>query len=245
MDEALKMKVEAINLRRMGKSYGEIRKEIGVAKSTLSYWLKDIPLKAVDRKRLYTKRIVNLSMGSKSQKERRSREVESILKKAREEAISNVSEEAYKLFGVALYWAEGSKEKGFRITNSDPYLILFMVHWFEKVFKIKPNNLKAWLNIYRQQDDVKIKRFWSDLTGIPISNFGKSYIKPVNKGYKKNNLYYGTIGIYVTKGTDLKYKVNGWLQGFLQNLDPKVKSVYRKWGKLRNTTRPINLTKFE
>jgi len=102
-----------------------------------------------------------------------------------------------------------------------------MVSWFEKVFGIKPNSLKAWLNIYQQQDNEKIKKFWSDVTGIPIGNFGKSYIKPLNKDYKKNNL------------------INGWLQGFLQNFDPKVKILYKKWGKLKDTKRPINLRKFE
>lgn len=184
-------------------------------------------------------------MGAKSQKERRSAEVEAILKKSKEEIVGNISEETLKFIGIALYWAEGSKGKGLRITNSDPYLILFMVSWFEKIFGIKPNSLKAWLNIYQQQDNEKIKKFWSDLTGIPIGNFGKSYIKPLNKNYKKNNLYYGTIGIYVPKSTDLKYKINGWLQGFLQNFDPKVKKLYKKWGKLKDTKRPINLRKFE
>jgi transposase-like protein len=237
------IKAKAINLRRSGKSYGEISKEIGISKSTLSYWLIDIALKPEYRERFYTRQITNLSRGPKSQKERRSSEVEEILKRAKEEIHKNISEETIKFFGLALYWAEGSKGKGLRITNSDPYLILFMVYWFEKVFGIKPDTLRAWLNIYQQQNDIKIKRFWSDLTGIPINNFGKSYIKPLNKGFKKNNLYYGTIAIYAPRTTDLKYRMNGWLQGFLQNFDPKVKSIYKKWGTLRNVKRPINLKK--
>ena len=227
MNQTLSAKVKAINLRKLGRSYGEISREIGIAKSSLSYWLKDIALKPEYKKKFYTKRIINLSMGSKSQKERRSREVEAILKQSKEEIVGNISKETFKFIGIALYWAEGSKGKGLRITNSDPYLILFMVSWFEKVFGIKPNSLKAWLNIYQQQDNEKIKKFWSDVTGIPIGNFGKSYIKPLNKDYKKNNL------------------INGWLQGFLQNFDPKVKILCKKWGKLKDTKRPINLRKFE
>ena len=243
MNITTQTKTKAISLRKSGESYGEISKELGVAKSTLSYWLKGVVLKPEYRARLYTKQIINLSSGPKSQKERRSQEVEIIIKQAREEIDKSISEETYKFFGIALYWAEGSKGKSLRITNSDPYLILFMVFWLEKVFGIMPNSLKAWLNIYQQQDDVEIKKFWSELTSIPIINFGKSYIKPANKGYKKNNLYYGTIGIYAPKATDLKYKMNGWLQGFLQNFDPKMKIAYKNWDKLRRATRPINLTK--
>jgi hypothetical protein len=68
-----------------------------------------------------------------------------------------------------------------------------MVRWLKRVFGISPNFLKAWLNIYPQQNELELKQFWSQLTGIPLENFGKSYIKPPNKNYKKNTLYYGTI----------------------------------------------------
>jgi len=84
-----------------------------------------------------------------------------------------------------------------------------MVKWFKEVLKISPETLKANLNIYPQQNEQEIKQFWSELTGIPLENFGKSYIKPLSKGYKKNNLYYGTIKIRVLKGTNLRYRVFG------------------------------------
>lgn len=34
----------AIELRQNELSYSEIRKQLGIAKSTLSYWLRDFPL---------------------------------------------------------------------------------------------------------------------------------------------------------------------------------------------------------
>jgi len=45
---------------------------------------------------------------------------------SKEEIVGNISKETFKFIGIALYWAEGSKGKGLRITNSDPYLILFI-----------------------------------------------------------------------------------------------------------------------
>jgi orotate phosphoribosyltransferase-like protein len=62
------IKKEAIRLRKKGRSYNEISKELGVAKSTLSLWLKGIPLTSEQRKRFYTKRILNLARGPQSQK---------------------------------------------------------------------------------------------------------------------------------------------------------------------------------
>ena len=237
------LKEKAVALRKLGKSYGEIKKELDVSKSTLSYWLKGIRLKQEDKERLYTKQIKVLSKGSTSQKERRGRVVRKIISNSLKEVKLPISNEIYKFFGVALYWAEGSKCKTMQITNSDPYLILFMVKWLSRIFQVQPINLKANLNIYSQQDEVKIKQFWSELTSIPVANFGKSYIKPLSKNYKKNNLYYGTIRIYVQKSTDMKYRMFGWLQAILQEMNPDVKLVQKKWLILRKAQRPLNLSK--
>jgi len=239
--KAAEFKSKAIKLRSGGLSYNEIRKEVHVAKSTLSLWLKDIRLKPEYRKRLYTKQIEILSRGSQSQKERREREIKRILDSASNEISLPVSSETYKLFGAALYWAEGNKTRDFAITNSDPYLILFMVRWFEKIFYIKPKNLRASLNIYSQQNENQIKKFWSQLTNIPLKNFGKSYIKPLNKNYKKNNLYYGTIKLRAIKGTDLRYRSFGWVNAVLKNIEPKIQLTQNKWRSLKENKRPVNL----
>lgn len=229
-------------MRKRGLSYGEISKKTGLSKSTLSFWLKNILLKPEQKKRLYTKQIEILSRGPQSQKERREREIEKIIKIAGEEIKKTLSEETFKMFGAALYWAEGGKTKSFEITNSDPFLIAFMIYWFENFFATPPTKLKAHLNIHSQQNEKEIKRFWSDLTKIPIENFGKTFIKPASTGFKKNNLYYGTIKVRVPKGTDMKHRVFGLIEKALQQSIPKVESIKRKWVFLEKADRkPINL----
>jgi transcriptional regulator with XRE-family HTH domain len=235
------LKKKARALRRQGLSYKEIHEKIDVAKSTLSLWLKDVPLKPEHKARLYTKRILGMTRGAMGQKERRAREIDAIIKSAVKEISMPLSDDAYKLFGVALYWGEGNKTKNFGITNSDPYLIAFMVQWFDKVLNVKPAMLKPYLNIYPQQNELALKKFWSELTNIPLKNFGKSFVKPLNKGYKKNNLYYGTMKIYVPKGTDFMHKVYGWRTAVLQPLENIVNLTERKWISLRETPRPVNL----
>lgn len=236
-----KSKKDAIRLRKKGLSYGEIGKKLLISKSTLSLWLKNIALEPEARKRLYTKQIEILSRGPKSQKERRKREVDKIIENAGKEIITPLSTETIRLLGAMLYWAEGGKTKSFCVSNSDPHLILFMVRWIEKIFSIPPKEIKAWLNIYPQQNELKIKQFWSKLTKIPIENFGKSFVKPLNKGFKKNNLYYGTIKILVLKGTDMRYRVFGWIKALLYDITPDVETVQKKWESLRETNRPVNL----
>ena len=74
-----------------------------------------------------------------------------------------------------------------------------------------------------------------------MRNFGKSYVKPFSKNYKKNNLYYGTIRIEVPKGTDYRYKVYAWQQKILENIAPKIKLTERRWEKLRKVAKPNNI----
>lgn len=235
------LKIKAIELRKTGLSYGEIKKKLNISKATLSFWLKNVPLTEEQRNKFYTKQISILSKGPQSQKERRRREVNKIFEKAGKEIKYPLSLETFRFFGAALYWAEGSKTTGLKITNSDPHLILFMVRWFEKILKISPKNLKAWLNIYPQQKDSEIKQFWSELTGIPTERFGKSFVKPLNKNYKKNNLYYGTISIMVPRGTDIRYKIFGWIKVALKNINAEVELTQKEWGKLIEVSRAINL----
>jgi hypothetical protein len=240
-NKSKKYKARAINLRKKGLSYKEIKETIPVSKSTLSIWLKDVLLSSKHRARLYTKQIEILSRGTQSQKERRKREIDSIVEKAEKEINSPLSPESYRVFGAALYWAEGDKKQNFEVTNSDPYLIKFMVEWIGKMFHVSPAVLKAYLNIYPQQNETGLKKFWSSLTHIPVKNFGKSYVKSMSRGYKRNNLYYGTIKIYVPRGTDMRHQVFGWIRGVLQETDGYVKSVQQKWVSLEKVAKPINL----
>lgn len=143
--------------------------------------------------------------------------------------------------GAALYWAEGCKTQKFAFVNSDPSFILFMIYWVERVFGISRTIFRPHLNIYSQQNEVDLKKFWSELTGIPLGNFGKSFVKPANKGYKKNNLYYGTISVLIPRGTDMRHRVFGWIEGSLRTIQPHVSVVTRRWAYLKEIPRPINI----
>ena len=160
---------------------------------------------------------------------------------AQNEVPRSLTDETIKLIGAAIYWAEGTKKGAVRVTNSDPALILFMVEWLRQVFAIEPASIKAWLNIYSQQDEMQLKSFWSELTGIPVKNFGKSYVKPENKNYKKNTLYYGTIQISVPKSTNLQYRIQGLVRGLVARIDPKLESSVLRWQGLREIPRTANL----
>ena len=141
------LKRKAILLRKSGLSYGSIAKKLGISKSTASLWLYAIKLNYEQRKNLYSNQVKHLNTGENSQRNRRAREVNIIINEAKTKISKKISLESYRLFGTALYWAEGSKNKMFHMTNSDPSLIVFWVKWLKKIFNIQPNILKVKANI--------------------------------------------------------------------------------------------------
>jgi len=230
--ENIKRKARQLR-RRDGLSYKEISDKLDIAKSTAKFWCQGVELSAKHRKRLYTKRIKALIQGPNSSHERRMREVEKIVKESEKEIELPINFEALRLTGAALYWAEGEKAKHFSIANSDPHLIKFAVNWMKETLDIYPERIKAHLNIYPQQNEKKLKQFWSEVTGIPLTNFGKSFIKPKNKNYRKNTLYFGTIKIRVARGTDFKHRVFGWINAILKDTKSEIDRIERKWHKLK------------
>src|SRR3989344_1851838 len=101
---------KAIELRRQGLSYSEVLKQVPVAKSTLSLWLQDVGLSKKQKQRLTEKKRQSALRGALSRKNWRIKSSKEIIEKAERE-IGRLSERELWLIGIALYWAEGSKEK--------------------------------------------------------------------------------------------------------------------------------------
>ncbi len=208
-------------LRRRGLSYREIRGEIPftLSKSTISSWCKDIELTARQKNRLdqlfkdgsYRGRLA----GSKVTQTRRAKEVASIREAASSE-ISPLKKNEFKLAGLMLYWAEGNKKRKVGVCNSDPELIRLMMKWFRNICCVSDYRFKVYLNIHSGQNESQVKQFWSSIIKLPVSQFGKSYIKREGTGHRKNILYNGTIKIEICD-RNLLHKILGWIEGVVKN----------------------------
>ena len=206
------------HFRKQGLSYNEILQKVPVAKSSISLWCRDIELSPEQKNRLNKKRAANLQklsrLGPKAIALKRQKEICKIRKSARKE-IQSLTPYEFKIVGAMLYWAEGNKTQGAGITNSDPKLIKFVVRWFKEVCGVTPIGLSARLNIHINQSDKRIKKYWSEITKIPLKNFGKSYIKPEGTGYRKNVLHNGVVRIGV-RSEDLRHKIMAWIKALYQ-----------------------------
>ena len=207
-------------LRRQGFSYREILSQVpfSLSRSTTSSWCKDIELTPQQLDRLdglyrdgsYRGRL----LGPKATQRRRAEEVEAIRARARAEVVELQNDRLW-LAGVMLYWAEGDKKDHVGLSNSDPQLVRLMMKWFREICHVPETKFRAYLHLHSGQNDQPMKSFWSNVTGLPVSQFGKSYVKKEGTGHRKNVLYDGTIKINICN-RNLLHTIHGWIEGYSQ-----------------------------
>ncbi len=204
--QIIRKKAKAI--RASGKSFGEIQKILGqkIPKSTLSGWLKDIPLPEEYRIKIRTQNYLNL---------RKARE-QSILiaKENRLNLIKSVrSENNYlgklinkdigKLLLSVLYLGEGKKAPGLlMLGSSDVNIIKLYIELLKKCYKITEDRIKCRIS-YRADQNIKyLTDFWSKELNLPVKNFYKTIPDPRTAGRntKKEN-YKGVCVVHILRSS--------------------------------------------
>lgn len=217
------LKIRAIELRRQGNTYSEILKVIPVAKSTLSLWFHDVGLAEHQKQRITQKRIEGQKKGAAARRSIRINAQNDIWSKAKDE-VGAISRRELWLLGIALYWAEGSKEKewsvghGVVFSNSDPRMIRVFLAWVAEF--VEPDNREPAFSIYLHMTKAHligdVRKFWSRETGLPASRFSKVCFKKGNVATNRKNiglLYNGLLRVRITRGSILLRKIEGWVRG--------------------------------
>jgi len=194
----------AIKLRKSGKSYSQIREVIKVSKSTLSLWLKDLPL---SDKKLRELRDLNPIRIEKYQKTMKAKREANFLKvfDIVEKDIGLLDKRDYFIAGLFLYWGEGLKATRYTtsISNTDPKVLKFFITWLNKIFNIKKEDLSVRLHLYKDMSVKEERKFWCKELGLTSKNFQKDYIKDTKLDSQtyKNGFGHGTCNVmYYGKG---------------------------------------------
>jgi len=169
---------KAIKLRLEEKSYSQIKKILGINKSTLSYWLRDYPLSKQRIRELRDcneQRIERFRETMRKKREKRMAEIYKNQKKI----ILPITKREFFLAGLLLYWGEGTKSRTdcLSMSNSDPSVIRFFIYWLNKNLSVHKKKMKIYLHLYSNMDIKKESLFWSEKLDIPLHQFGKPYIK--------------------------------------------------------------------
>lgn len=196
------LREKAIQLRFKGATYGQIKKALGVTKSTLSDWLRNLPLTEKQLELLSYSRLKSREVAREryrnTRKGQKLARLKYIYQKQRKELLP-LSEKELFLAGTFLYWGEGTKMHGrISISNTDPRVMKFVLYWMVYSLKIPAGKIKVHLHLYNDMDFKQSINFWSEILGLPKSQFRKPYIKKTNReGLTHKGFGYGTCKLYV------------------------------------------------
>ncbi len=216
------LREKAVEMRKDGRSYSEIQREIGVSKSTLSMWLKDLPLTEEQKVALLVNRVVNGDRRAAAIKAQHRAVRERVIKEAFAQ-IQQLAESELFVAGVVAYIAEGAKPKPWRpseqvgFMNSDPRLILLFLRWVE-LMGYQKDDLTFRLCIHVSGDEMRALRFWSHVVGVPVGSFEKTTFKKHNPKTVRRNTgesYVGCLTIRVRKSANLNRQIAGWFDGII------------------------------
>ena len=206
-----KDKDKAFEMRRSGKTYREIEKELGISRSTLSNWFREVSW-SKHLKTQYTNRTWSKDQHLLMHQARRNK-LNSLYKQAEQEAS-----EQYKTYkqdplfwaGLMVYAGEGEKRSKHlvRITNTEFYLHKIFIAFLAKYLSVTREKVRLCLILYPDLNESLCKEMWSNLLNIPRTQFHKTQV--ITGKEKVKRLQYG-IGMSIISSTVLKKKLMKWL----------------------------------
>ncbi|MFC9684674.1 hypothetical protein [Streptomyces sp. NPDC056948] len=214
------LKEKARELRLQGWTYDQIQVELGCSKSSISLWVRDLP--KPERKRSTEEASAIARRGWEVTLQRREEERQHT-KAAAQQAVGDLTDREVFLAGVALYWAEGAKDKSYSrrerllFINSDPNVISFFLRWLD-VLGVERERLRFRVSIHESANVQEAEEFWAGLAGVAPGTFQKATLKKHNPKTSRKNTseaYRGCLIVYVIKSADLYRRMEGAWYGIV------------------------------
>lgn len=202
---------EAIKMRLGGATYSQIKSGLGVSKSTLSSWLRNLTLNEEQLKKLSANKLLSkdarIEAYINTRKKQKLERLQLVLE-GQKNSMLPLSERELFIAGIFLYWGEGEKRHGcISISNTDPRIVKFALYWMTEILKISKNKIRANLHLYRDMNILESINYWAKELDLPRDQFRKPYIKKSNKeGLTYKSFGHGTCRLYAGN-TSLSEKV--------------------------------------
>jgi transcriptional regulator with XRE-family HTH domain len=217
------IRVRARELRQQGLAYNEIAAKLGVSKSSISLWLRDIPRPERLSAAECAKRQAAAVAAYWSAERARRADARQAIRAAERDAIGPLAERDVLIAGAIAYWCEGTKSKPYRrsgrviFINSDPRLIVFYLRFLRSA-GVKDGQLSFRLSIHESADIPAAHEFWRRVTQADAAQFHRPNIKRHNPNTVRlntGNSYNGCLRVEVLRSGDLYQRIEGWCNAVL------------------------------
>ena len=197
-------KRRAIELRRSGKSYRSIENELGIAKSTLSGWLKDVHLTQAQSKRLHQNWLEGLErarkMASQVHVTTKKNSINMHKREAKETVNSmKIDKNLLEIMLVGLYLGDGFKVNGrVGLGNSNPRIVKLFLTLIRVLYTINEDKIRVQIFARMDQKETELIQYWSDLLTVPMTQFHKTQFDKRTAISKTKSNYYGVCAVSVS-----------------------------------------------
>ncbi|MEK7080641.1 MAG: hypothetical protein AAB925_02305 [Patescibacteria group bacterium] len=188
----LSLKNRATSLRKRGLSFRYIENKLGIPRSTLSGWFKNIKLPEKQRKKLLDSWKKGLANARKKAAlwhiEDKNKRRETIRQEVKTFFLDvTIEKKMGELIMATFYLAEGGKmENNFSLANSNPEILKGIVNLLRLLYKIDELKFRCALHLRKDQDEKELREFWSKILKIPESQFIKTQFdkRTIKKTYE-------------------------------------------------------------
>ncbi len=155
-------------LRARGTTLADIAAQLGVAKSSVSIWVRDVPFTP-------SKRRTGPHRRPHPAHDRKLREIAECDAEGRR-LIGTLSDDAFLAAGVALYAGEGAKrDHAVMFANTDAGMVRLFCAWLRHFFDVDEARVRVRVYLHTGLDLDAAECFWSDITDVPRSQFRRAY----------------------------------------------------------------------
>ena len=175
-------------MRAEGRTLADIAAALGVAKSSVSLWVRDIDVeirrRSPVRRRPHAQHVAKLAEIAECDR-------------LGIERIGMLSDDAFLAAGAALYAGEGSKTDGKVVfANTNASMIAFFCVWLRRYFDVDESRLRARLYLHEGLDLDAAESFWSEVTGIPRAQFQAPYRAKPDPSIRRTKHEFGCAYVY-------------------------------------------------
>ncbi|MAS33200.1 MAG: hypothetical protein CL610_04285 [Anaerolineaceae bacterium] len=209
----------ARRLRREGQSINEIVHALGVSKSSVSLWVRDVELTPQQQRALYDRRGPRYEAQTNGSKAVAAK-YRALRLAYQEEGRAKAREmDPLHMAGCMLYWAEGKKRRNtLAFTNSDASMICFYVNKFlRQCLQVDNERITIYLNYYLGNglSQEEVEYYWLSLLQLPRSSLRSIVVnaQPSSSEQKGRKLIYGVCEVDVND-TKLTQHVYGAIQEY-------------------------------
>ncbi|MFI6149014.1 hypothetical protein [Streptomyces sp. NPDC051109] len=219
------LRARARELRLQGMTYDQIQVELGCSKSSISLWVRDLPKPAAQRTPAEQARLASRKRWDHENNVRN--EQRARVKQSSRTEIGQLTDRELFLAGVALYWAEGAKDKSYdrrekvHFVNSDPGVIQVFLAWLDLI-GVPRERIRYRVMIHESADVGAAEEYWIAAVGGDRGQFAKATLKKHNPKTTRRNTgenYRGCLVLYVSQSADIYRRVEGAWCGIVDAVD--------------------------